>query len=809
MNSPVTVLNMPNGTEDLMAAGIGVEVPNNFNPDEQMKEVIFPEAHRFQISRFEIVGPGNAILFLMEPPHDLDKVHNYEVYFRAVSPPEMGEYPKHNFNFTLPNDLEIWEMDNPEIDKYKIFIPESEVNCPKYPCSWYVATAHHAVNVTNTMKYKRRRRRSIADDIDQVHHMFISTPGCRVFNSETSKWEGGGCSVDDRSTPEHTECFCKDLPKSATFSTQFFVPPNKIDFGSIWSKACISCNAGVFSFVCVSLGLWIIIAFFTHKWDKQDAIKWRLRSLIDNRRDDTHLYQLSICTGHYADSPTKSKLYAVFNGTNGSSRVRRLGTTKNAQLFDRSSTKQMLMREKQDLGELESIQIWHDNTGKGILKGWFCDQIAVTNVKNGKRWFFMIKDYLDVNRSDGKVERLVPTADPDDGTNFNNLFVSTLTTKLTDDHIWLSVFYRPNKTNFTRLQRWACCIGLLFVSMLASAMWSGKENQADMMRIGPLKLSPTSIWISFCASLITIPPVLTCITMFRRAKVKKEKVSRSRSQSVSNTHGVNPVAGTNVEENSSGRGCSGIMLPWWAIYIGYGLNLVMVLVCGFFTILYSFEFGKERSNKWLLELCLSFVENILIIQPIKVIIISLAIAAILRKIDNSFLDTIEPEEIVDEDKRFLDLCSFQDEVDSAPLIAPKPPSEKQLAEAKELRYKEERMVEVIYDILAYFLYICILVFLATGNKDINAYNQNEVLKNQFYYGKFESVDSVDSFWGWVNDTARINLYPKQWYNGDKMNWRERAFLEDGYSFRVGPARLRLQRGDPLSCSIFDEARGAK
>ena len=90
-----------------------------------------------------------------------------------------------------------------------------------------------------------------------------------------------------------------------------------------------------------------------------------------------------------------------------------------------------------------------------------------------------------------------------------------------------------------------------------------------------------------------------------------------------------------------------------------------------------------------------------------------------------------------------------------------------------------------------------MVFLATGNKDVNAYNQNEVLKNQFFYGKFESVDSVDSFWSWVNDTARISLYPKQWYNGDKMNWRDRAFLEDGYSFRVGPARLRLQRGDPL------------
>ena len=58
----------------------------------------------------------------------------------------------------------------------------------------------------------------------------------------------------------------------------------------------------------------------------------------------------------------------------------------------------------------------------------------------------------------------------------------------------------------------------------------------------------------------------------------------------------------------------------------------------------------------------------------------------------------------------------------------KPPSLKQIKEAKELRYKEERMVEVIYDIGAYLMYICILVFLATGNRDVNAYGQNEVLK---------------------------------------------------------------------------------
>ena len=154
------------------------------------------------------------------------------------------------------------------------------------------------------------------------------------------------------------------------------------------------------------------------------------------------------------------------------------------------------------------------------------------------------------------------------------------------------------------------------------------------------------------------------------------------------------------------NGCSGIMLPWWSVYVAWSLNCLMVIVCGFFTILYSFEFGKERSNRWLLELCLSFVQNILIIQdcfieirndryyyvsfsliilyvvwmtqtqrnnvkPLKVLCVSLAIATLLRKIDNSFLDTVEPEEIQDEDKRFIDMCSIQDEHDAQPLIAPK------------------------------------------------------------------------------------------------------------------------------------------
>ena len=63
------------------------------------------------------------------------------------------------------------------------------------------------------------------------------------------------------------------------------------------------------------------------------------------------------------------------------------------------------------------------------------------------------------------------------------------------------------------------------------------------------------------------------------------------------------------------------------------------------------------------------------------------------------------------------------------------------------------------------------------------------------------VTSVEYFWRFVNVTLLPNLYPTRWYNGDKKGWRDRNFLTDGQSFRVGPARLRqirMKEGEKLT-----------
>ena len=53
--------------------------------------------------------------------------------------------------------------------------------------------------------------------------------------------------------------------------------------------------------------------------------------------------------------------------------------------------------------------------------------------------------------------------------------------------------------------------------------------------------------------------------------------------------------------------------------------VLFILVCffsitsaGFFTILYSLEWGKEKANEWLTTFLLSFFQSVIVVQPVKV-----------------------------------------------------------------------------------------------------------------------------------------------------------------------------------------------
>ena len=85
---------------------------------------------------------------------------------------------------------------------------------------------------------------------------------------------------------------------------------------------------------------------------------------------------------------------------------------------------------------------------------------------------FMCNRWLAVEFDDGKVLRKLAPARQDDLKSFSHLFYNVSQRRITDTHLWFSVFVSPELSNFTAVQRLPCCLALLYCAMLANAMLS-------------------------------------------------------------------------------------------------------------------------------------------------------------------------------------------------------------------------------------------------------------------------------------------------------------------------------------------------
>ena len=222
---------------------------------------------------------------------------------------------------------------------------------------------------------------------------------------------------------------------------------------------------------------------------------------------------------------------------------------------------------------------------------------------------FLVDDWLSLEDSDGRCKRTVPLSSKDDVTNSQDLLGSNFQYKLFDDHIWLSVGYRKTRSSFTRVQRLCCCMSILYLMMITNAMFYGKGNatgdQAGLV-IGPISITVMQMYTSVMSSVIVLPPVLIMTKIFSRADERKSSKPK-----------VGPHAGMSASDrdkrNKKRRGW-----PWWTIFIAYTLVVLSIAASAFFTILYAFEWGKSKSEQWLVTFLLGFFESVVLIQPIKV-----------------------------------------------------------------------------------------------------------------------------------------------------------------------------------------------
>ncbi|XP_076818399.1 uncharacterized protein LOC143464499 isoform X1 [Clavelina lepadiformis] len=635
---------------------------------------------------------------------------------------------------------------------------------------------------------------------------------CRFWNETTVRWETTGCRVSDETSNELVVCLCNHL---TSFGANFVVAPNPIDFASIGNKLQnLKDNLAVLMTIIALFVLYVVGIIYCRRQDKKDVSKWSVALLMDNNLCAEQFYQITVKTGARNEANTSSKIYFILAGEEGDTSLRMLADTQNT-TFLRGSVRKFLLAVDKPLGVLVYLRIWHDNSGKGDEASWFLEHIIVNDLQENKKYYFFCDDWLAVDQSDGNIERILPVASDTQIGSFRHLFSSSTKRDFSDGHLWFSIFSRPTKSNFTRVQRLSCGLAVLFSTMLASCMFYGVEGdnvgQQGVLEIGPIKFTIQQLLISIEASLIVVPVNVLLVQLFRRIRPKEDTVDAHENvREVLNKSTVSLEPDANQdEENKSKR----ITFPHWVVYVNWVLVAVVVLATSTFVFLYSVDWGAQRSNDWLLSIVMSLTQSIFVIQPAKVILGAIFFSFVINRCakekaaeivgeDEEVEETEEDkEEFKRKEEEWLLQCPMDDEIDQMRQKT-EVLNKECLEEARRKRHEHKVMVKTIHDVCIYLVYLILMLTAVNSSKDPQSFRFHRSLSDIFLAEGEPILDQVrtsDDFWAWCNSSLVPGLHASVWYNGKRITWMQSRYVSNRETFVTGPARIRQLRVEEGPC----------
>lgn len=113
-------------------------------------------------------------------------------------------------------------------------------------------------------------------------------------------------------------------------------------------------------------------------------------------------YKVTVVTGDVPGAGTDANVYLSIYGDVASSTDNRLNST--IASFEKGQT-DIFYLTLPDLGNLQKITIYHDNTG--VAPGWYLDRVIITNSSTGQYWMFSCNCWLAVDEGDGSITRTI------------------------------------------------------------------------------------------------------------------------------------------------------------------------------------------------------------------------------------------------------------------------------------------------------------------------------------------------------------------------------------------------------------------
>ncbi|XP_067671591.1 polycystin-1-like [Haliotis asinina] len=774
-----------------------------------------------------------------------------ELYIRNGTFPTETEF---DLFYQVPREVNATELGDPALEEelsYTIFVTGEEQSTVGNG-TFYIGVKEQ-VNVSAIEPDYSDYYDYGNDDDDDVkvmtnYSISFSSSACRFWSEAEDKWITKGCQVSELSNSRFTRCLCNHL---TAFASGVFTPPNSINFNTVFNNLGTKLldNNAVLITLCVIFFLYIVCVIWARRKDKRDVERWGVAPLADNVLADKYFYQITVFTGMRSGAGTRSRVSFVLSGDDADTGVRDMADEKGTKVFNRGSVNQFVMGVSECLGPLSYLRVWHDNSGKGKQQSWYLSKVVVSDLQTGESFFFLCNRWLAVEEDDGMIDRVMAVAGTGDVLTFNHLFFSNTKKSLTDSHLWISVFARPQRSNFTRVQRVSCILSLLATTMLADAMFYKAESKHDAafsFTLGPLKFSLNELYVSFVSSLVVLPVNILIDQIFRRCKTrtttkvdngflqKNLKISTLRPSSSASTcpdpittvyDGTlspdpatpSPTQGkpSNPLITSYTRSSGDITLktnrkikklkakpnrkkkkyfPWWTRYIAWMLVFISTGVSAFFTFLYSMEWGKVKSNAWLSSMLLSVGQSVLLLQPIKIIVVAVIVAWVIKKPELDDLPGDEDPNAVQPQQDEVVTHEMPPESVTRPKMPVPQLDQEALQAARTKRLKEIEMMAIIKEVVAYVLYLIILFMVSVHNRDPNSFLIKDNLLNMIAgTSAFTKVTTGNDFWNWTRHYLLPNLYANKHFDGSPLEERGQRFVSNMVAYRVGPLRFRQHR----------------
>ncbi|CAF91610.1 unnamed protein product, partial [Tetraodon nigroviridis] len=239
-----------------------------------------------------------------------------------------------------------------------------------------------------------------------------------------------------------------------------------------------------------------------------------------------------------------------------------------------------------------------------------------------------------------------------------------------------------------------------------------------------------------------------------------------------------------ADEGGCKTNCCRGGFPWWFIFFGWLLVIATSVVAGYFTMIYGLKFGKERSISWLISMIVSFFQSILIIQPLKVVFLAIFFALVIKKVDE---EDYQHMAVAENDSHPGELKDPQTVRQGSSLYQPPAPAD--IERMRKNRILEQKAVAGRRECRIHIGFMWMLLLVAYGQRDPNAYFLQKHIKESFSRNISDSMSLGDVF-SWADTVLLRNLFGEH-----------SGFITDGNSKLVGNARVRQLRVRRNSCQV--------